>query len=1154
MKNEIELKQPEDSVKQSNPQENNKKAKKNQKAPASEVVPFSALFRYATTQDWIYMIIGSLGGIVNGAAMPLFSLLFGDAANSFAPPNTADQIVDAAGDLSLQILGVGIGCYVASYVSFALWTIACERQSIQYRIHYFRSLLQQEIAYYDSINPNEISTKLAEQCFNIQQGIGDKVPVFLYSIAQFITGFIIGFIKGWQLTLVLASFLPILSIVGSLFIFGMQKLTKINNESYGKAGAVSEEALSAIRTVCSLVGQEKEVRRYIDILMTYKKELKRYSFIAGFAMGGVYFAMFGVYALGFAVGSVFVEDRLNDSSGSPYTGGTVLTVFFSVVMASLTTARATPCLKAFSSAKSAAALAFKVLDRKSAIDIEDTRGLKPSSIQGNIRFKNVSFAYPLKPDKIILNGISFEINVNEKTALVGESGCGKTTSMQLMERFYDIENGNGSITLDGNELKDLNLKWMRENIGYVGQEPVLFATSIKENLLMAKDDVTDDDIWAALKKANAADFVKSLPDQLNTFVGSNGTQLSGGQKQRLAIARAILKNPAILLLDEATSALDRKNEMEIQKTLDEISEGRTTIVIAHRLSTIINADKIIVFDEGKVVEEGKHADLIAKQGRYYTLQKLQIQTEEKEKAARKETAQKDADIKDHEMQERPSKIESESQNKAIVEEQSPIKKDEGKNEVALFVNDENSKQIDSIEQKAENTQQTKKKEPKTAKDTFETFGRLFSYNKNEKIYTLIGLLASLAGGCVLPFLAILIAQMIDILAFPDSDDFRKRANLMTGYFVIVAAVSFMANAVSLSCFVHVSETLTRKIRIDVFTKYLKMPMSWYDRPENSPGALVSKLSTDATKINMLTSSIFGIYLSALSSFITGVIISFLASWQLALIGLAVSPVTIISGKLRAKFNEAFSNISDEAYKESVAFVAEAVNNMRTVASFGKEDKLLENYSRKLDAPKKASIRNGHLSGLAFGLAESTTFFVYALLFYIGAIFMRDIDLQFGDLFQSIMGILFASIGTGNALQFSPDVGSALDAAKSIFNLLDAKPEIDIDDPKQTCKTPITGNIEFKNVWFKYPSREKQIFKGFNLKIDASKKVAFVGPSGCGKSTILGLLQRFYNPDQGEILLDGIDIKKYDLRHLRGSFGVVSQEPVLFNGTIEYNIK
>jgi len=262
----------------------------------------------------------------------------------------------------------------------------------------------------------------------------------------------------------------------------------------------------------------------------------------------------------------------------------------------------------------------------------------------------------------------------------------------------------------------------------------------------------------------------------------------------------------------------------------------------------------------------------------------------------------------------------------------------------------------------------------------------------------------------------------------------------------------------------------------------------------------------------------------------------------------------LSGKIRAKFNQKITASSDDAYQESIAFASEAVNNMRTVASFGKEDKLLENYSIKLVGPLKASINNAHKSGIAFGAGQFINFGINGLIFYVSALFMRSYGLGFKDMFMAVMGIMQACMATGNALQFAPDVGSAKNSAMNIFRILDTKPAIDIDDPAQTVRTPIKGDIEFKNVWFKYPSREKQIFKGLSFTVRASTKVAFVGPSGCGKSTILALLQRFYDVDQGEILIDGVNIKNYDLKHLRETYGVVSQEPVLFNGTIEYNIK
>ncbi len=1087
-------------------------------------VSFMSLLRYSSWKDYLYMIIGTLGSSADGTTMPLFSIFFGSIPDDFQSGD-GDRIVDAASRISLDFLYLGIGSFITAYLGFVCWMIVGETQGIEIRKRYFQSLLQQEIGFYDSINPNELSTKISEECFNIQQGIGEKVPTFCYSIAMLLAGLIIGYIRGWQLALVLTAFMPVMVITGAIFVLSNQKLTKINNEAYARAGAISEEVLNAIRTVVSLGGQQRETKRYEKILEENKSPIIRYSILAGCSIGCIMFAMFGIYALGFFVGSKFIEHGVHNAlNDGPYTVSDVLVVFTAIMMASFTPARATPSIKAFAVAKANGAKAFKVIDRKSQISINDPRGQKPADCVGNISFRDIVFAYPLKKERVILNGVSFDIRRNEKTALVGESGCGKTTCMQLIERFYDYETGNGKITLDGNELKELNLKWMRENIGYVGQEPVLFATSVRENMLMAKEDATDDQIWDALKKANAAEFVQGLPDKLNTFVGNSGTALSGGQKQRLAIARAILKNPQILLLDEATSALDRKNEMEIQKTLDEISEGRTTIVIAHRLSTIINADHIIVFDQGKIVEEGRHQELIDKKGRYYALQHLQLQAEEKDK--KNEVEQKTT----------------------------PTTTDLSQNQQQVVTpgNSENTQQV-SIKVDNGTSQNLKKGSPKKSDDV-DVFGRLFVYSKGDIPLIVLGCIAAMIHGMLLPLIAPILSNILTVLGDPSRSDFSSKTGLYSGLFLVLAFVAFLSLSVQMSLFNFVAERLSRKVRADVFRKYVRMPIGWFDEPLNSPGALGSKLSTDATLLNTLTSSVFGVYLQAAAGFICGVVISFIGDWRVALVGLACCPLQILSGKIRAKFNQQMTASSDDAYQESIAFASEAVNNMRTVASFGKEYKLLENYSLKLEGPLRASIINAHKSGIAFAAGQFINFGINGLVFYVAALFMRSYGLSFNDMFMAVQGIMFACMSTGNALQFAPDVGSAKNSAINIFRILDTKPAIDIDDVNQTLRTPIKGDIEFRNVWFKYPSREKQIFKGLNLKISASTKVAFVGPSGCGKSTILALLQRFYDPDQGEVLVDGINIKQYDLKFLRETFGVVSQEPVLFNGTIEYNIK
>merc|ERR1711988_296832 len=272
-------------------------------------------------------------------------------------------------------------------------------------------------------------------------------------------------------------------------------------------------------------------------------------------------------------------------------------------------------------AKAAAERVFEILDRESKIDYSSEEGKTLGSVTGKIAFNDVHFTYPSRPEQPVCRGYSFTVEAGKTVALCGASGSGKSTAVQLIERFYDPDSG--SVTLDGVDLRELNVSWLRQQIGLVAQEPVLFSGTIAENIGMGKAGSTRDEVEAAAKMANAHDFIMEFPDGYDTNVGEKGGQLSGGQKQRVAIARAMIKDPPVLLLDEATSALDTESERVVQAALDDLltKHKRTTIVIAHRLSTIRDADKIAVVDDGAIVEEGTHQQLVAKGpgGKFYAL-------------------------------------------------------------------------------------------------------------------------------------------------------------------------------------------------------------------------------------------------------------------------------------------------------------------------------------------------------------------------------------------------------------------------------------------------------------------------------------------------------------------------------------------------------
>ena len=316
-----------------------------------------------------------------------------------------------------------------------------------------------------------------------------------------------------------------------------------------------------------------------------------------------------------------MEDCIHFLTRLAYEGYDVrnfFTVFTAIVIGSSGLGRIFATVPDLKNARDAGVNIIRLLRRKPLIDIESKEGISAENIQGNINFQNVVFRYPTRPNITVLNNLELEVKPGQFVALVGESGCGKSTTVGLLSRFYDVSGG--KLLIDNMPISSYNLKSYRQKVGLVSQEPNLFDMTIRENIAFGCDFIpTNDDIVAAAKEANIHDFVTSLPQGYETMVGQKGGQLSGGQKQRIAIARALIKKPKILLLDEATSALDAESEQVVQKALDNAVRGRTTVAIAHRLSTIQTADVIYVFKSGKIAEFGNHAKLMSLKGLYYEL-------------------------------------------------------------------------------------------------------------------------------------------------------------------------------------------------------------------------------------------------------------------------------------------------------------------------------------------------------------------------------------------------------------------------------------------------------------------------------------------------------------------------------------------------------
>ena len=350
---------------------------------------------------------------------------------------------------------------------------------------------------------------------------------------------------------------------------------------------------------------------------------------AGFSAGLAELVTYTIQAVIFWCGARFqcssggiseawcIDNTIEDGSITISALEKMLTAIYGILMAIVSVGTAITLAPDLMSAIPAAERITRLLDLKPTINVTSTNGQKPARVKGSLVLQNVKFAYPERANDQVANGLDLHMPAGKTTALVGPSGSGKSTVIQLLERFYDPVSG--SVSLDGIDLKSLNLAWLRSQIGLVGQEPVLFAGTIAENIAIGKPGATLAEVEEASKMSNAYNFIVALPDQFQTGLGATGTQLSGGQKQRIAIARAIIRNPAVLLLDEATSALDNESEREVQSALDRLyaTHARTMVVVAHRLATIRHADIIAVVHHGRIVEQGTHDELAKIEGGHY---------------------------------------------------------------------------------------------------------------------------------------------------------------------------------------------------------------------------------------------------------------------------------------------------------------------------------------------------------------------------------------------------------------------------------------------------------------------------------------------------------------------------------------------------------
>ena len=520
----------------------------------------------------------------------------------------------------LALFALAVVLAVATAVRYYCVAWLGDRIMADLRQAVYHQVLRQDPVFFETLRTGEVQSRLSSDTTLIQSLIGSSISLGLRNSLLFIGALMMMIWSSPQLASIIVGLLVL--VVVPILVFGrrVRKLSRDSQDKLADTGALANETLNAMSTVQSYVREDMESARYqVATNAAFDSAIRRNrnrSFLTALAITLVFGCIVFVLWLG---AQAVLEGRMTPG---------LLTQFmlYAALVAGSTGALA-EVLGDVQRAAGATERLLELLDAQPVI-VSGNHHLTRTDRQStwgkgaSVAFKGVGFSYPSRPEEQALQDLDFTLEPGQTIALVGPSGAGKTTVLQLLLRFYDPQTG--SITLDGTPIQDLQLDELREAIGFVSQDSVVFSEDVATNLRYGKPDASDEEVRQAASDAQALDFIERLPNGFNTYLGEKGIRLSGGQRQRLSIARALLKNPPLLLLDEATSALDAESERKVQMALDRAMSGRTTLVIAHRLATIINADRILVLDEGRVVESGSHQELLAGNGLYARLASMQF--------------------------------------------------------------------------------------------------------------------------------------------------------------------------------------------------------------------------------------------------------------------------------------------------------------------------------------------------------------------------------------------------------------------------------------------------------------------------------------------------------------------------------------------------